>query len=631
MVFTTVDTYGTAFQFGARIDTQQMERQKIALSSSFPSYSSERPAKVSWFFANFDRLVSYTVQRIVAVIVDTVNKEDLIALARERILARVLQGREVDPQFGSLFQLLLQGDCSEFLEKSRLLSEKRYLDPVQGSQLHKDREKYETKLQEIGAQKIVAISSVPLVDYLKANSFTVPNPPNFSCQEIWNMTVKLLEKESSTALTPTVHEQEQFDVPWATVIGSVQLKLCTEWQQDKEKCKSMKSDELPEIAKRIVMAQMVKNTLGTTPHSMFTSQVAGHGIWENGDDHRRLLGDVVSMEQNSYRFLISYLAATIPYLQGLLLYMLSAMFPFFAIFFLLPGRYTAFLVWPFLWLWVKSWDVGYAIVYLFREVLWDLFPYVGQARGAENFDKMVWDSSNPIYLFNLVYGGDPTANASLYWTIVGCLTLAVPCVTGYLCLGTSELFNAFKMAFEDTPLGMQDDRRNESEGMLAGRMDKHVNRNYAVSASKENLEARRNPGKVYPIGGAGLVDSAASLIGVDRRLAGDNTYANYITASGNFGKAMAQYSPETQGMMHARNALLGRPNGLPNPTNYMDLVNFTMNSMQEQYSAQSPFLRAFSARPMNDKEYARGGASGFSGAGWGPTGAPSASSQAPSD
>ena len=65
-------------------------------------------------------------------------------------------------------------------------------------------------------------------------------------------------------------------------------------------------------------------------------------------------------------------AMIIPYLQGLLLYGLSIAFPFFALMLIVPGKAGAFITWMTLWAWVKSWDVGWALVAVIDDMLWNM-------------------------------------------------------------------------------------------------------------------------------------------------------------------------------------------------------------------------------------------------------------------
>ncbi len=128
-------------------------------------------------------------------------------------------------------------------------------------------------------------------------------------------------------------------------------------------------------------------------------------------------------------------AATLPYYQGLLLYFLAITFPLFALLLLIPGKHPGFLLWFVLWLWAKSWDIGFAIVMLLDNVLFSLI-----ARGL-NAEQGLYQSDNPrdydfaSYMF-AIQEMDPTFQLSTYYSIVAVALQAVPIVTSYLILGT---------------------------------------------------------------------------------------------------------------------------------------------------------------------------------------------------
>ena len=80
-----------------------------------------------------------------------------------------------------------------------------------------------------------------------------------------------------------------------------------------------------------------------------------------------------TMARNLQQGLYSY-AMNLPYYQGVLLYLLSLAYPFMCLLVIIPSRAMSFLLCPLMWLWVKSWDVGFAVVIILDKVLWNLLP-----------------------------------------------------------------------------------------------------------------------------------------------------------------------------------------------------------------------------------------------------------------
>ena len=68
------------------------------------------------------------------------------------------------------------------------------------------------------------------------------------------------------------------------------------------------------------------------------------------------------------------LVLSLPYIQGLVLFFLAWAFPFLAFTLLVPGKHLALLNWFAVWLWVKSWDVGFAVCMIMEDILFALLP-----------------------------------------------------------------------------------------------------------------------------------------------------------------------------------------------------------------------------------------------------------------
>lgn len=63
-------------------------------------------------------------------------------------------------------------------------------------------------------------------------------------------------------------------------------------------------------------------------------------------------------------------AKLVPYFQGKLLYFLAMAYPFAAMFVLVPGMSKVFMQWMQFWVWVKLWDLGFAMVLQLERSIW---------------------------------------------------------------------------------------------------------------------------------------------------------------------------------------------------------------------------------------------------------------------
>jgi hypothetical protein len=100
---------------------------------------------------------------------------------------------------------------------------------------------------------------------------------------------------------------------------------------------------------------------------MFTYSL-NHGV-----THVEEVGLPIYVMVRARQFLYSF-ALNLPYYQGLLLYLIAIAYPFFALVVLLPGRATNMLYIPLAWLWIKSWDVGFAAVFILERIMYNILP-----------------------------------------------------------------------------------------------------------------------------------------------------------------------------------------------------------------------------------------------------------------
>lgn len=138
-------------------------------------------------------------------------------------------------------------------------------------------------------------------------------------------------------------------------------------------------------------------------------------------------------------------ALNLPYYQGMLLYLLSVGYPFFALLVVVPGRAGAFLNFLLAWLWVKSWDVGFAMLMVLERLLWNLFP-------AQDFNvdsvvrRKIGEQELP-ELLTEVFKVDPAYNVHAYYYFLCIASAAIPTVCAY---GTLKLRRGMVSAVGDT-------------------------------------------------------------------------------------------------------------------------------------------------------------------------------------
>lgn len=442
MLTTTQSVTATANIFGDREGhTPEQQINRLEQSTSPGQY--QQQAQVSQFFVLYDNFVSATVQELVRFLVDTANKEDMIYVARERVLTRVARAKASEPAFIELMNISLIGECARSLYLSLELGRPPLSNAAPGSADEVERQRKLTEFNQIKSRPVDL--SPDIRAYLAAIGHPLPADTFPTCEQLWASTRTACHLYAERLLQPTPEELADTSIDWIRVYADVKALLKPDSGAPDSK------------AIEVLAAFLLRNSIASTAHGKLTSQMAGHGTWH---EHQKFqtFGTVASGAMAGVRISIVYFAGSVPYIQGLLLYVLTCAFPFFTIFLLMPGRATSFFVWMTLWLWVKSWDVGFAFVAFMRDIFWKMMPQAGAVREADHFHELNWD--DPATVFNVVHLNDPTSHLNTYYTVIGILTLAVPLVTAHLCLGASNLWNSLKGGIDANANRFQNEKAN---------------------------------------------------------------------------------------------------------------------------------------------------------------------------
>jgi len=171
------------------------------------------------------------------------------------------------------------------------------------------------------------------------------------------------------------------------------------------------------------LSSIAENTGIQVPARNFSETMDENQVQRVGLIHAQ---HIVAVENQNE--IITYSHA-LPYFQGLMLYFLGLSFPFFAALLLIPGRAGGFLAWIGLWTWAKSWDVGWALVLLLEQFLWNMLPHSGL------YSPLQDPNHGPISIFESAFREDGGYYLSTYYVIIGTLLAGVPVLTGQLLLG----------------------------------------------------------------------------------------------------------------------------------------------------------------------------------------------------
>lgn len=445
MITETTTTDGTKMRVGDRdypnskADQNEFLHYIHAITNADGSTGS---ANISLFFAIWDSMVSEGVQKVVSVILDTKNRADLRFKARERMLSYVLMKV---PQEAGLLKLMIAGtfgQCAEATGDYMIAGQSKHKNTPVKLRDTTDVSHATDRADELWEFPSTVHLDMQMKRWLFAkkglsgfenvwwDESSIAREINVSCKQTWAwmysglsaIAEQLKQAKDYQGMSP-----DKSDIPWTDV------------EKDVEKFLQGKSNDVTAI----ISAFLLKNTINLSAHSALQSTLYAQSPF-NKEKNKAIFGLLQRAEAHGGYFQMQYFSRAIPYVQGLMLYLLAVAFPFFAIFLVLPGRATTFFVWCSLWVWVKSWDIGFALVHVAREILWQTMKH-----RVDTFEQKL-DWTDPTSVFAVIFNNDPLNTQNTYWEMTSILTCAVPLVTAYFCLGATDFFDMFVHSLDQT-------------------------------------------------------------------------------------------------------------------------------------------------------------------------------------
>lgn len=472
-----VDSNGVPWQYG---ETEAQRRAVVLEQTQFDVPT----VQVSWLFNQFNSSVSGLIRTLTDLLTNDRVRDQVLFTNRQRITGVVLSSELVSPGLKSLIAQGLQGQCGLWLSAARRISRGNRDENYQGTP------EYNAALVSYNAlytERVIRLPvGTPAVEYLRqllpsmasaqikgrndevlgvgpgafadyycgANADTSDGIANIdvalldgpvSCEQIWCWTTMGVFAEAegllSLTLDATVGKQPVFgELPQAQ-----KQALLKEVLQDIARKVSPPNDinglneEDPSILPIVIAGMLLRHELEKNPFANIQSDFAENSgvrvstykpYAEMDSDEKRALREHASSYERAfgYRTEIFSAAMAFPYFQGAILFVLALLFPFFSLLLLLPGRTSGFFLWCAAWLWVKSWDLGWAVVMTLDELLWDMMPH------QAIYSPTTTGDHTPITMLESAFENDPTYNLVMYYTLVSVLMFAVPTILGQVIL-----------------------------------------------------------------------------------------------------------------------------------------------------------------------------------------------------
>lgn len=465
LINSQVQAKGATWQFGTYDGSEQVE---VVLGDGTQSAST-----VPWLFHRYNVLLSSVIQELVKVITSYDESDQQRFMARPHLSDYIANAKVGSPELASMIQFSL-ASCGSGLEKAAGLigatrqkngvvelvdatsSQRTNLSLAQQSLDSKSitvgvgawRDGFESTMNRAVTDKQDTARWQQLKPYhacLDQYVFAAGSSPAevfssssvVSCNMLWCTTAVAAQYEAETILQrakdatipPDASEQLV-----TQIVNDVRRKLLS----DAENTNVSLPESLAQI-QYVVGGMLIRDFLQTKDHSNFMGSLAERWRYRTVDTENRSrfsresqinLATEYKMEQLSDRERIQMYVFTqlLPYMQGIVLYVLAISYPFCALFVLIPDKATNFLIWFAAWTWAKSWDLGWAVVMVIENLLWEFMPLNTPHELADNYDV--------ITMLDQAYTSNHSNSLATYYVIVSMLLSAVPLLTAKVLLGS---------------------------------------------------------------------------------------------------------------------------------------------------------------------------------------------------
>ncbi len=463
---------GADWQFGAFRDPGF--RDRVLRGVDVPLGDGRR---VSWFFHVFNVVVSDTMQQLIRFITNNQTRQQLLFQTRQQVMNDLLAARVEDPDLHA-FAVLLNVHCTAEMNAARIIAlgqrDPNFRNSVEYREALKlyceqyADEQHLVPIQEIGGGAWNYVDDLFQRNKDHLGIFELAGKQ--SCKQLWGWLMIGVYERAGIALGDALNQRVFSQAPediYRRIINDINLKLTAEERLGQRQgtetvqCENGANPNaggaifpagsgVPQgapLTQLIFTSWMIRKVLAADNRGPMLAQFATHGgielqpfnyTAEPSMETALIIQNRFRVERmaETSRFEAYTVAMTLPYIQGAGLYILATVFPFFAMLVLIPGQAGSFFIWCAMWIWFKSWDVGWALVMVADELLWSLMPHsahfrLGDLNAANGYDS-------PITIFEAAFGGDSAYNLATYYMLVAAMLTAVPVISANAVLGSKK-------------------------------------------------------------------------------------------------------------------------------------------------------------------------------------------------
>ncbi|MCB9030341.1 MAG: hypothetical protein H6619_04755, partial [Deltaproteobacteria bacterium] len=370
-------------------------------------------ACVSDFFAWFDQLISDTVHELIGIIGLNIVKErvapddetnissggdleadfdsqfqDITSQYRWQFFASIADARLSNTDFRQLFSTFMANECGDALLNS---IDKRIFSAMKNKQPDdNDLFEYVIKMNSSGKLKLWEnlrnAGAVPMPRSLEkildahasdAESFAVQsnikaivdatNKKNkITCRTLMQVIIHGFRWEAANISYQLINSGPSGVDPTQFVAHMVYGWAVKEYEVDLGfQGDQLTNEQILKFLESYILVHLFKNELRIAPQNPAEKPVlASERMVQSTEDFQAVNG------QKSKFGELHVWSRMVPYFQGQLLYFLALAYPFACMLIVVPGMHTMFFQWMQFWIWVKLWDLGFALAMMIERTIW---------------------------------------------------------------------------------------------------------------------------------------------------------------------------------------------------------------------------------------------------------------------
>lgn len=146
------------------------------------------------------------------------------------------------------------------------------------------------------------------------------------------------------------------------------------------------SEKLRHYLQDLILVHLLRNELAVAPKVVDSRYLQQSAV--AGNDSNRFIAETGAKQKFGE---VYTWALMMPYVQGVLLYLLAMAYPFVCVMIVVPGWHKTLFTWMAFWTWVKLWDLGFAVVIVLERSIWAI---MGNNSTAQNLSGHIVEMQN---------------------------------------------------------------------------------------------------------------------------------------------------------------------------------------------------------------------------------------------